>query len=191
MANVFAIHSVGDSLVTFLRNAYPEELRGSFSADFKLISSGQLSTAEATFDDAVTLMLYRVTVSEHMRNARPSTRPDSSPPLALDLHYLLTAWSQDAQTEQVLLAWAASMLHQHTILDASSLTPEAEWDADEVIHIVPSEITNEDMMRVWDALAPSYRTSLTYTARVVRLDAVAAEPPARIVAKRLTIGGSS
>jgi len=191
VANVFAIHSVGDSLVTFLRNTYPEQLRVPFPAEFKLISTGQLSTAEAEFDDAVTLMLHRVTVSEHLRNARPLDRPDSTPPLALDLHYLLTAWSQNAQTEQILLAWAASMLHGHAILDASSLTPEAAWDTDEVIHVVPSEVSSEDMMRIWDALAPSYRVSLTYTARVVRLDADALEPPPRVVARRLSLGEAS
>lgn len=191
MANVFAIHSVGDSLVTFLRNAFPEELRASISPDFKLISSGQLSTAEASFDDAITLMLYRVTVSEHLRNARPPAQPDATPPLALDLHYLLTAWSQNSQTEQVLLAWAASMLHRHAILDASSLTPEAQWETEEVIHIVPSELSTEDMMRIWDALAPSYRVSLSYTARVVRLDSSLGAPPPRVIARRLTLGGAT
>jgi hypothetical protein len=190
MANVFGIHSVGESLATFLRNAYPAALRAEFPADIQLISSGQLATAESTFDDGLTILLYRVTVSEHLRNARNVNHPDGLSPLALELHYLLTPWSQSPQTEQVLLAWAASMLHRNAILDASSLMPEAGWAEDDVIHVVPSELSTEDLMRVWDALAPSYRVSLSYTARVVRLDALLAEPP-RVVAKRLVIGGDA
>jgi hypothetical protein len=189
LANVFALHSVGESLATFLRNAYPQALREQHAAEFKLVSSGQLSNPEASFEDGLTLLLHRVTVSEHLRNARPSRNPDSVAPLVLDLHYLLSAWSQNAQTEQVLLAWAAAMLHEHAILDASSLTPDAGWAPDEVIHIVPSELSSEDMMRIWDAVAPPYRLSLSYTARVVRIDSTLLAPPPPVVARRLTVGG--
>jgi hypothetical protein len=189
LANVLAIHSVGESLATFLRNAYPQALRDQHAADFRLISTGQLSNPEASFEDGLTLLLHRITVSEHLRNARPPRHPDSVAPLALDLHYLLSAWSQNAQTEQVLLAWAATLLHEHAILDASSLTPDAGWGPDEVIHIVPSELSSEDMMRIWDAVAPAYRLSLSYTARVVRLDPALIAPPPPIVARRLALGG--
>lgn len=190
MANVFGVHSVGASIATFLTNAYPAELRSQFPAQVLLIASGQLADPEPDFDNVLTLLLYRVTVSEHLRNVRPADRADAAPSLALDLHYLLTSWAKVPMNEQILLAWAAGMLHQHPIFDASSLTPEAGWQRDEVIHVVPSELSTEDMMRVWDALAPSYRVSLSYTARVIRLDPTPGEPSGRVLAKRLVVEGS-
>jgi hypothetical protein len=191
MANVFGVHSVGESIAMFLRNAYPQQLRDDFPATFQLISSSELADPTVDFADGITLLLYRATISEHVRNARPVDRPDAIPALALDLHYLMSAWSKSAQTEQVLLAWASSMLHQHAILDASSLTPDAGWSPDDAIHIVPSDISTEDMMRVWEAMAPPYRVSLSYTARVVRLDGVLPAVPPRVVARRLALGADA
>ena len=104
---------------------------------------------------------------------------------ALDLHYLLTAWAATPLDEQITFAWALRQLHEHPVLDASSLSPEAGWARDEVIQIVPSELSTEDMMRIWDALDPSYRLSATYVARYVRLDPDAPEEFRPVVARRL------
>ena len=79
-----------------------------------------------------------------------------------------------------MLAWAIRQLHLFPILDASSLSPEAGWGANEVIQIIPAELPTEDMMRIWDALDPAYRLSVSYIARLVRLDpdVAAADRPA-------------
>jgi Pvc16 N-terminal domain len=172
MANVFAVHSVGSSIVTFLRNGYPTELasRAMPACGFELTSSGQLA-GEIDETTRITLYLYRITVNEHSRQARPARAvADTFVPLGLDLHYLLTAWAANPLDEQVTLAWAVRQLHQFPILDASSLSPEAGWGRDEVIQIVPAELTTEDVMRIWDALDPAYRLSMSYVARLVRLD---------------------
>ena len=72
--------------------------------------------------------------------------------------------------ESVRAAWAIRQLHMFPILDASSLSPEAGWGANEVIQIIPAELSTEDVMRIWDALDPAYRLSVSYIARLVRLD---------------------
>ena len=172
MANVFAVHSVGSSITTFLRNTYPAQIGGRDmpACGFELSSSGQLAgdISEATH---ISLYLYRITVNEHSRQTRRAAAPaDSFVPLGLDLHYLLTAWAATPLDEQVTLAWAIRQLHQYPVLDASSLSPEAGWGGGEVIQIIPAELTTEDVMRIWDALEPAYRVSTSYVARVVRLD---------------------
>lgn len=172
MANVFAIHSVCGSIATFLQNTYPASHQGMAmpSCSFEVLSSNQLAgTLEDT--NRVSLFLYRATVNEHSRQQRPARAPNAQPaPLSLDLHFLVSAWSNSALDEQVMLAWTMRQLHLYPLLDASSLTPEPGWDADEVIQIVPTELSNEDIMRIWDALEPSYRISASYLARTVRLD---------------------
>lgn len=178
MANLLAVHSVGDSLVTFLKNTYPEPLRTEHACDFRLLSSGELA-ANDDMGTALTLYLYRVTVNEHLRNAKRWNDPSGSRvPLSLDLHFLLTVWADNALAEHSILTWALGQLHHHPVLDTSSLSPEAAWEPGDVIQIIPAELSNEDVMRIWDALEPSYRLSVSYIARVVRIDgeASAARP---------------
>ena len=168
MADFRAIHSVGDSLITYLRNSYP--LGDEISCGFQLVASGELTD---TFDPspAITLYLYRVDINEHLRNRVPSRGPsDARSPLSLDLHYLLTIWGNSAADEQTLLGWAMRQLHALPVLDVSSLTPGGGWTPGDVVHWIPAEITHEDMMRIWDALVPPYRLSFDYIARVVSID---------------------
>ena len=191
MANVFAVHSVGSSIMTFLRNTYPTNLAGQPmpACGFELMSSGQLA-GEIDETTRLTLYLYRLTVNEHSRLARPPTAPNDVPaPLGLDLHYLLSAWASNPLDEEVTVAWAMRQLHQFPILDASSLSPEAGWGDDEVIQVIPAELTTEDVMRIWDALDPAYRLSISYVARVVRLDPDEAPEGGRpAVARRFAYG---
>ena len=191
MANVFAVHSVGSSITTFLRNTYPQQIAGRNmpACGFELTSSGQL-TGDISETTHITLYLHRITVNEHSRQTRRAAAPsDSFVPLGIDLHYLLTAWAANPLDEQVTLAWAMRQLHQYPVLDASSLSPEASWASDEVIQVVPAELTTEDVMRIWDALDPAYRLSVSYVARLVRLDADRDAEPARpVVAGRFSYG---
>ena len=190
MANVQAIHSVGNSLVTYLQNTYPPTLNGQAmpGCAFALLSSGEL---EATPPDGVrlTLYLYRVTVNEFQRQQRPDRMSlQQQAPLGLDLHFLMTMWAGTAQDELVPMAWAMRQLHEHPILDASSLSPEAGWGPDEVVQIIPSELSVHDMMRIWDALEPTYRLSVSYIARLVRLDPDRFDDAVPAVATRFGFG---
>jgi len=190
MANVAAIHSVGNSIAAFLRNTYPARIGDMDmpACGFELVSSGQLA-AEAEEGTRITLYLYRITVDEHSRLARRQGGVRDHAALSLDLHFLLTAWAANPLDEQLSMAWAMRQLHQAPVLDASTLSPEAGWQRDEVIQVIPSELSNEDIMRIWDALHPSYRLSTSYVARVVRLDPDAdteVHPP--VVERRLALG---
>ena len=69
-------------------------------------------------------------------------------------------------------------------MDVSSLTEDGGWAADDVVHIIPAELSNEDLMRIWDAIAPYYRLSLSYIARVVRIDPDSSDTGRPVVATR-------
>jgi hypothetical protein len=194
MANVLALHSVGNSIVTYLRNSYPQQVAGITmpTCSFELMSFAQLAdnTEEAT--TRITLLLYRVTVDEHARQIRASNRVADGPaPLSLDLHYMVTAWGTTSLDEQLTFAWTLRQMHEHPVLDASALSPEAGWRPDEVIQIVRAELTTEDMMRVWDGFEASYRLSSTYIARLVRLDADQSIETRRVVARQLNLGAEA
>jgi hypothetical protein len=187
MANVFATHSVGNSLMTYLRNAYPKDLRDDQPFDFRVISSGELAEG-TTPQNALTLFLFRITQNEHLRSRKTAVDPPhANPPLSIDLHFLLTAWADSALAEQTVMSWAMRELQMHPVLDSSSLSPEAAWGPADVVQLIPAELGNEELMRLWDLLQPKYRLSVSYIARVVRIDTdeVAGRPA---VATRFAFG---
>ena len=191
MANIRALHSVGESIVTFLNNTYPGGA-GMPACRFQLVSSGYLDAQTEGENGVVSLFLYRATVNEHLRQQRPDRMsPEQAAPLGLDLHFLLSAWFDNAVDELVSMAWAMRQLHQHPILDASSLSPDGGWSPEEVIQLIPSELSTEDMMRIWDALKPSYRLSVSYIARRVRVDPDVIDAGRSVVARRLIWGEPS
>lgn len=197
MANIRAIHSVCNSLVRFLHDAYlayrppgaPEgsTLQEEYPCSFRVLSSGELK-ASPDFGTTLSLYLYRVKVNEHRRLQPVSRDAGGALPLSLDLHFLITVWADNAAAEQTIAAWAMQQLDQHPVMDLSSLDAAGGWRADDLVQIVPAELSNEDLMRIWDALAPDYRLSLSYVARVVRIDPEEAATGLPVVATRFEHG---
>lgn len=193
MANIKSVHSVCNSIIQFLQNAYeafpvPDAppgvtLQEEYPCDFRVVASGELK-ASTDFGTALSLYLYRVTVNEHVRGQPVHRDGRSSVPLAVDLHFLITVWSESAVAEQTICAWVMQQLHQQPIMDISSLTEEGGWRNDDVVQIIPAELSNEDLMRIWDALAPDYRLSVSYIARVIRIDSAEMPQGLPVVATR-------
>lgn len=172
MSSYSAVHAVGNTLIRFLRETYetapPPEIQN--TCEFRLLSSTNLTDADNMTPPTLSLYLYRMTLNQFMRNAQPQQSRNRRPmPLTLDLHYLLTVWADGAEEEQTLITWAMRQLHQFPMLDTSSLPGEV-WHVEDYVQVAPVELSNEDMMRIWDALEPSYRLSFPYVARAVRID---------------------
>ncbi len=204
MANVHAIRSVSNSLVSFLATSYPEELQRSHPMAFTLLSGGELADENFALDRALSLFLFRIGVSPHLRNTSTLAGSRGTQPLALELHYMMTVWSSSAETEQVVMSWAMRHMHQHPMLDVSSLTSvplakrkpvssltsDGGWSPDEIVHVVPAELSNEDLLRLWDTLKPNYRLSYTYLARVVLLESDTSATGRPVVATRFSLGSA-
>lgn len=184
MANLQSIHAVGESLRNYLRNTYPSSaFAGLPTFDIQLISSGELATLDEP-TNTLSLFLHRVTVNEHLRGSRPNHSTQIGVPLSVDLHYLMTVWANSALAEHLVLAWAMRQFHSRSFLDASSLSPEGGWQPEDTIQLIPVDLSNEDIMRIWDRLKPSYRLSVAYIARVVSIDVDLQEPGRPVVATR-------
>lgn len=184
MAGLHAVTSFSDSLAQFLGNTYPVELRDVYPCDFRVVSSNELDT-EDDFGTAVTVYLYRIIVNEHLRNKRKVDLNSRVPPLSLDLHFLISIWADSAAAEHSIAAWVMRQMYLHPVMDASSLSQEGQWDASDVVHIIPAELSNEDLMRIWDAITPGYRLSMSYIARPVRMDPPEIGSELPVVGKRL------
>jgi hypothetical protein len=136
----------------------------------------------------VLIFLYRASINQHLRNAGRTDAASRPLPLSVDLHYLVSFWAGSGENEQLVLAWTMRELHQVPVLDSSVLTAEAGWSPTDVIQLIPEEISNEDLMRIWDTMLPDYHLSLSYTARVVRIDPDEPRAAENVVATRVHFG---
>jgi hypothetical protein len=190
MASVTALHDVCAAIAANLSTRYrllavkPVE-----DCLFKVVGSSQFTTATPTFLEGskvtLSLFLYRLTINEHGRQASQlPSRVLPRPPLAMDLHLLMTAWASSPLEEQTILAWSMQQLHERPLLDMGSLAATG-WQADESVQILPTDLSMEDMMRLWDALEPKYHLSVAYVGRVVRVDSSRPDPlPKPVLATR-------
>jgi hypothetical protein len=178
MANIAAIRSVGTSLAAYLNNAYRDTAFPPSVAKpectFSLTSIGGVRAADVPSSDTsvrVLIFLYRTSMNQHLRNVGRTLSPGMRPlPVSVDLHYLVSFWAKSGENEQLALAWTMRQLHEVPVLDSSILSREAAWTSEDLIQLIPEEIGTEELMRIWDTLEPNYRLSLSYIARVVRID---------------------
>jgi hypothetical protein len=195
MANEAAIASLADSLASRLGNAWTEALAERHgTVAFQSVASGGLlaDVAAEGANSVVTVWPWRLTINEQLRNVAPAqvqrTAGQANRPLMLDAHLLLAVWSPNAARELAVFTWVLRELHRVPVLDASTLSAAGGWAADEVVQLVPAEMSVEDMMRLWDAITPSYRLSASYVARIVQVDVEEADAPP-VVARRFDYGG--
>ncbi|MGE0221999.1 MAG: DUF4255 domain-containing protein [Acetobacteraceae bacterium] len=174
MATLAAVNQVGESIVALLRAR-----RDLLAADGQLApvpaalaithaSLGQLATTQEP-TAGLTVTLYRVSMSDHPTPRVQARRPASGASIAVELHYLLTAWPAATADEQAIIAWAMLELAAHPVLDRALLQGANVWERDETVQIVPDTIPNDELFRIWDAIQHKYRLSTTFRARVVRI----------------------
>ena len=113
----------------------------------------------------------------------------SAAPLALDLHYLLTAYGSADLNAEILLGYSMQLLHEtpvlsrvqlRTVLGAPSLVDGSILpspfgtlsaldlaDQIELIKISPVFLSTEDLSKLWAAMQARYRPTMAYMASVV------------------------
>jgi hypothetical protein len=197
MSNTLAIGAVTSTIryVLFesLGGGQPRPVGG---ADVSTLRPDQIVTRNA-HDNALTaglnVYLYEITPN-HALNLTdlPTRRPDGSlsrrPLAAIDLHYLVTAYGDDARGEpQRLIARGVLALSVNQVL-TRDLVGEAidhykplaglEYlgDSDlgeqvELVKLSPEVLSLEELSRLWGILGTSYLLSVAYTATVVVLEA--------------------
>ena len=190
MADFSAVYSVGESLAQFLRNTYPSELKQQHAFTFELSKSKDYSNSDPFADNTVSIFLYRITPDQYLHPAGTSLRRGERPrTLPLDLHFMISAWSDNKHAEQLVLTWVMAQFHWHPVLDKSNLMSIGGWKPGESVQISPTNISQEDLSRIWDVLEPSYRLSTTYVARIVQIDPPLSRDAEPVIARRLEFGG--
>ena len=152
---------------------------------------------DAHDDSRLNLYMYWVTPNQGWRNVGlPSYngRGDrlTNPPLALDLHYMLTAYGNEEYHAEILLGFAMQLFHENPVLQRAAietaLNPQiavagAELppvlsalrasdldDQVELIKLTPHTMDSEEISRLWTAFQSHYRPSAAYVASVVLIE---------------------
>ncbi len=194
MSDPLAISGVSAVLQFYLTNMYTSlaSIFGghvtvtSLAPDLVQKSFGSGDTTE----NQVNLFLHQVTYNPAWRNvALPSLDADGrtrlkSPPLALDLHYLLTVYGSADWQAEGLLGYALMMLHENPVLTRQDisfaltnlpgsnnliapLAASTLADQIEMIKITPATLGREEMAWLWTALKADYRPTFSFQVSVV------------------------
>lgn len=153
----------------------------------------QLEGNASEAENQVNLFLHQVTHNASWRNVDlPSLAADgktrlTSPPLALDLHYLLTVYATDPWQAEALLGYGLQLLHENPVLVRSDITAALQQlnilypmsallmplaacglaDQIEMIKITPETLGREELAWLWTALKADYRPTFPFQVSVV------------------------
>jgi hypothetical protein len=140
------------------------------------------------------LFLYQVTPNQGWRNAGLPSQDSrgerlSNPPLALNLHYLLTAYGAGEFHAEILLGYGMQLLHENSVLPRAAirraLTPSEESGVPpelsalstselaeqiELIKLTPEQMTTEEISKLWTAFGAKYRPSAAYHVSVLLIE---------------------
>ncbi|WP_299621922.1 DUF4255 domain-containing protein [Pelagibius sp.] len=153
------------------------------------------------------LFLHQVTPNAIQRNRDQAARSSlgqlaKRPTLALDLHYLMTAYGAQAYFAEVLLGHSTMLLHEEPLLTRQQIrealnppppapplpapiTTSGIDEQVEMIRISPESITSEEMSRMWSALDAQYRPSVAYKVSVALLESTLSPGPALPARRRI------
>ena len=204
MSSVLAIPAVTAILQYFLNGVYnnPTSVLGTVglsavAPDVAAANLGSVTSSKLL----VNLFLHQVTFNAAWRDiGLPSLASDGAtalknPPLALDLHYLLTAYAAEDSQAEALLSYAVFLLHENPILPrnqiraafaaltastpalptypssyATALSLSGLADQIEMIKITPATLGREEMAWLWTALKADYRPTFPFQVSVVLIE---------------------
>lgn len=168
-------------------------------------------TSEAS---QLNLFLYQITPNLGWRNEGLPSRDGSgrhrltNPPLALDLHFLLSAYSAADLHAEILLGYAMQLMHEYPVITRemirTALNPSPDVGVDlppalraladcgladqvEQLRITPQFLNGEEMSRLWTATQANYRPSAAYHVSVVLIEATESTRPTTPVLTRGTV----
>ena len=120
----------------------------------------------------LSIFVWRVDVNRTMRSPWSAVAAqDRTIHLPLDVHLLLTAWDSEAEAELRILGATMQCLETRPVIAGPRLHPSGQWRPGEAVQIVNEDLVVEDVLRTFETLPVDYRLSVSYLARIARIDA--------------------
>lgn len=151
-----------------------------------------LAPDEAIGDDKsqIHLYLYRVELNHFFRNAdwmSTSTSGIQSPPVGVNLHYLVVPHGKGQLDIQKTLGQIVQVLNDNAVVPPTAYDTLLS-DTTEELRVVPHPLTLEAMTELWRAFeSRSYRLSLTYAVSVALIDSTITRTVSRVEERRVLV----
>jgi Pvc16 N-terminal domain/IPT/TIG domain len=198
MSDYLAVAGVSVVLKWFLTNALtaaggPASIYGNAVSVSVLPPDVVLTASEEPV--RLNLFMYYSNVDAAFRNSRLPAYDSqgnrlTNPPLALDLHYLMSAYGPGEFDSEILLGWAMQQFQETPIFSraaiqnwlaaaAGSPSPSIEVKAValttlpfqfESIKVTPAALSNDEISRLWMAFSTHYRATTAYRVSVVLIE---------------------
>jgi len=216
MSSALALAGVSAVLELYLTSMYNGS--GMFGGAVKVFARAPDAVQElfttGTDEFVVNLFLHQVTPNAAWRNQQmPTVGPDgatrlSNQPLALDLHYLLTAYGRDDWHAEALLGFGLLMLHENPVLTRNDIRNAITQlpvkyagnslsgqlgdvglaDQIEMLKITPATLGREEMAWLWTALKADYRPTFPFQVSVVLIERTYPEiSPLPVLTRNITV----
>jgi len=160
------------------------------------VAPDRVDVDEANFAPRLNLFMYLALPNAAWRNRELPSRSASgerasNAPLALDLHYLVTAYGVSDFQAEILLGYAMHLLHERPVLDRASIRRALDpspldvsmlppafqalaasdlADQIEAVRITPMPLNTDEMSKLWSASQSHYRPSAAYQVCVVLIE---------------------
>jgi hypothetical protein len=206
MSNALAIAGVTAVLRDLLHEGLINHDLPSDVSNVKVTSEPpDIITTGPNEEDRLNLFFYQATPNAGWRNADLPARDAAgsrvaNPPLALDLHYLLTAYGAKSFHAEILLGYAMQILHETPVLTRDdirrALNPVPVVPPDppvpvngsilpggfallsaadlaeqaEQIRVTPQYLSTEEISKLWAATKANYRATCAYHVSVVLIE---------------------
>ncbi|HZH71619.1 MAG TPA: DUF4255 domain-containing protein [Mariniphaga sp.] len=197
MSSALAIASVTRVLKDLLNDGVIDhDISGAVGGNVTVsaLPPDRIDVTPANTESRLNLFMYQAVPNTGWNNIGfPSrnSRGDriTNPPLALNLHYLLTAYGADELHSEILLGFGMQLLHETPVLSReairTSLAPPTDLstgglppellalstsglaDQIEQIKIVPMVLNIEELSKLWTTFESKYRPTAAYMVSVV------------------------
>jgi hypothetical protein len=197
MSSPLAIGAVSAVLRNLLDNGIIEQVALGTTVNVTAVAPDIIKLDTPDDPPQLNIFFYQATLNAALRNqALPSRSPNgdrlTNPPLALDLHYLVTAYGRTDFQAEILLGYAMHLLHERPVLDRpairraldpspldismlpltfQALTASDLADQVETIRITQVAMPIDEMSKLWAAIQSHYRPSAAYQVSVVLIEA--------------------
>jgi hypothetical protein len=200
MSNALAIASVTRVLKDLLNNGLVDhDISGAVGGNVSVTALSPdrvIVQPDGNEANQLNIFMHQVRPNAGWRNTELPNRNANgervgNPLLALNLHYLVTAYGADELNGEILLGYAMQLLHENPVLSRQairtalanpavngSILPPAFQAASasdlanqlELIKITPDQLTTDDMSKIWTALQAHYRPTAAYEVSVVLIE---------------------
>jgi hypothetical protein len=200
MSTSLAIAATTQTLRTLLEKEIPLRDTGLPGLKVTTLPPDLARSGPGDVSAQLNVFLYQTITNAAWRNQPLPTqaRPGETgrPPLALNLHYLFTAYGDDSGNESIshrVLGGAMAVMHDHALLDrnrirefllGSDLAGSDLAEQFETLRATPLVLPLDEMSKLWTALQTNYRVSTGYEVTVVLIDSLAATRAPLPVLKR-------